>query len=120
VNRKKALLLIVIAILLLVAAFGYGKNDKDSVGIRGEITELLYDNEGKVAAVLVEGKVESDTSFDKARVGIAKDTVILKTNGQELEPEELQEGMKVEVVFQGPIAESYPVQGRAKAIRVLD
>lgn len=118
-NIKKGLL-IAAAVFLLFVAFGCSTNGTDSVGIRGEITEIFLDDEEKVAAVLVEGQVESDTMYDKARVGIAKDTVILKTNGEELQPEDLKEGMKVEVVFQGAVAESYPVQVQAKAIRVLD
>jgi len=112
--------LLIPTLLALVAVLGCSRGANDSVGIRGEITEIFLNGEGKVAAVLVEGKMESDTSYDKARVGIAENSVILKTNGQELEPEDLKKGMKVEVVFQGPIAESYPVQGKAKAIRVLD
>jgi beta-N-acetylhexosaminidase len=116
----KNVLLIVAALLMLFAVIGCSTNSNDSVGIRGEITEIILDDGGKVAAVLVEGKVESDTVYDKARVAIAEDSVILKTNGQELEPQDLKQGIKVEVVFQGPVAESYPVQGQAKAIRVLD
>ena len=118
-NAKKVLLTIT-AIFLLFAVIACSKSGNDRVGVRGEIREIYLDEEEKVAAVLVEGQLESDTDYDKARVAIAKDTVILKTNGQELEPGELKEGMKVEVVFQGPVAESYPVQARAKAIRVLD
>ncbi|NLZ52042.1 MAG: DUF3221 domain-containing protein [Thermoanaerobacteraceae bacterium] len=118
-NVKNALL-IVVTLSLLFAVIGCGTNGSDSVGIRGEITEIILDDDEKVAAVLVEGKVESDTVYDKARVAIAKDSVILKTNGQELQPQDLEQGMKVEVVFQGPVAESYPVQAQAKAIRVLD
>jgi len=119
VNLRNAILLVVTLFLLFIV-ISCNTNSSDSVGIRGEITEIILDDGGKVAAVLVEGKVESDTVYDKARVAIAKDSVILKTNGQELQPQDLTQGMKVEVVFQGPVAESYPVQAQAKAIRVLD
>lgn len=68
---------------------------------------------------MVEGKVESDTVYDKPRVRITKDTVVLKATNEEISSEELEEGMMVEVVFQGAVAESYPVQGQAKAIRIV-
>lgn len=117
-NIKKALLL-TLSLLLLIGALGCNSNDQDSIGILGEITEIILNDDKSVAGILVEGKVESDTVYDKARVEIAKATVILKKTGEEISPDGLKQGMIVEVVFQGAVAESYPVQGQAKAIRVV-
>jgi beta-N-acetylhexosaminidase len=116
----KKILLLILSLFLLIGAIGCNNDTKDSLGIRGDITQIILGDDESVTGILVEGKVESDTVYDKARVGIAKDTVILKTTGQEISPEDLKEGMKVEVVFQGAVAESYPVQGQAKAIRVVE
>ena len=116
----KKTLLLTLSLILLIGAIGCSNNTKDSLGIRGEITQIILDDGKSVTGILVEGKVESDTVYDKARVRIAEDTVILKTTGQELSTKDLKEGMKVEVVFQGAVAESYPVQGQAKAIRVVE
>ena len=112
--------LMVLTLVMLFAVLSCSTNSNDSVAVRGEITEIFLDGEGKVAAVLVEGEVESDTVYDKARVAITKGSVILRTSGEELQPQDLKQGMRVEVVFQGPVAESYPVQAQAKAIRVLE
>ena len=78
-------------------------------------------DDGKiVSAIMVEGKVESDTIHDKAKVGIEKGTKITTGNvGQKLSANELKEGMKVEIVFEGPVMESYPVQGKAKTVKVV-
>lgn len=88
---------------------------------RGQITKILIDGNKAVIGIMVEGKVESDTLYDKAKVSIDNGTKIFKENSsQKLSGSELKEGMKVEVVFEGPVAESYPVQGKAKTIRVID
>ncbi|MDD4569100.1 MAG: hypothetical protein PHE70_03100 [Tepidanaerobacteraceae bacterium] len=113
-NIKKVLLL-TLSFILLIGAIGYNNNAKDSIGIRGEITEIILSEDKSVAGILVEGKVESDTVYDKARIEMTKATVILKKTGQELSPEDLIQGMTVEVV-----AESYVVLEQAKAIRVTE
>jgi beta-N-acetylhexosaminidase len=87
--------------------------DDDKIGIRGIITDLSMNDQQEVTNILVEGNVEEDTIYDKASVSITKDT---KINA----PEKLKKGMKVEVIFTGPVAESYPVQGRAKVITVIE
>lgn len=99
---------------LVVVGSGCNLNqDDDKIGIRGIITTVSVNEKEEVTNILVERKVESDTSFDKASVFITKDT---KVNS----PEKLKKGMKVEVIFTGPVAESYPVQGRAKVITVIE
>lgn len=121
----KRILFIVLTATLIISTIGCmkasGSKSQEKVGIRGQVTQVLMDSSGAVSAITVEGKVESDTVHDKAKVGIDKGTKISKGNtGQKLPASELKEGMKVEVVFEGPVAESYPVQGKAKTIRVID
>ena len=78
------------------------------------------DNE--VRAIRVEGNAdENDLGYDKAVVKITADTIVFKEkNGERIAAGELAEGNLVEVVFAGPVMESYPVQGSAKFIRVVE
>jgi hypothetical protein len=120
----KRILLTVLTITLMLNLVGCMKasnsKNEEKTGIRGLITKVLMDDNKIVSAIMVEGKAESDTIHDKAKVGIEKGTKITKDNaGQKLSASELKEGMKVEIVFEGPVMESYPVQGKAKSIKVI-
>ncbi|MBP1745196.1 MAG: hypothetical protein H6Q58_2174 [Firmicutes bacterium] len=106
-------------ILLCLAAPGCGRNDKETaIGIRGFVTQKSgNDTEG---TILVEGKVEADTSFDKASVRITKDTLIQKdAMSRSFGLSDIEVGSRVEVIFKGAVAESYPVQGTADTVRIL-
>jgi len=121
----KKILLLIVTVALVFNAIGCtaspGSKEKDKIGIRGQITKKLTDDNQNVRGILVEGRVEVDTMYDKASVGIDKDTEIYMGNSnQKLSAVELKEGIKVEVIFGGPIAESYPVQGKAKTIRTIE
>jgi beta-N-acetylhexosaminidase len=121
---KRAILLI-LTINLIFSVIGCTKSlsdkEKDKIGIRGQVTKIFMNNDKTVTGIMVEGKVESDTMVDKADIKIDKGTKILIGNtNQKFKSSELKEGMKVEVVFEGPVAESYPVQGKAKTIRIID
>lgn len=120
----KKMLFIALTIMLMLNTVGCMKTsdnkNEEKIGIRGIITEVLMDDGKIVSAIMVEGKVESDTIHDKAKVGIEKRTKITMGNvGQKLSANELKEGMKVEIVFEGPVMESYPVQGKAKTVKVV-
>ncbi len=71
----------------------------------------------------MEGEKETDTEFDKASVSVMKKTKITSiiSGGQEkLEFKDLTLGDRVEVVFTGPVMESYPVQATADSITVIE
>ncbi len=112
----KKILVVALTTVLMLNMTGCIKTsnntNKEKIGIRGQITKVLTDDSKKVTAIFVEGKVENDTMHDKASVSIDKKTKISEG--------ELKEGMKVEVVFKGPVMESYPVQGKAKTIKVIE
>lgn len=116
---KKIILLI--CALLLITIVGCSKQSKEEkLGIRGEIAKVSYNDSGKISGILVEGKVEEDTQYDKASVYIGEKTKIYKNSTkEELEISTLKEGVKVEIIFEGPVRESYPVQADAKIIRVI-
>jgi beta-N-acetylhexosaminidase len=120
----KRILFVVLTAMMMLNMMGCMKtsnNKEEEIGIRGLITKVLMDESKGVSAIMVEGEVESDTVHDKAKVSIEKGTKISAGNAsQKLSASELQEGMKVEIVFDGPVMESYPIQGKAKSIKVIE
>jgi|GEM_PF-161130 len=118
-NLKKFALIVLSTAIIFSSAGCNQSNVKDKVDIRGQITEIL-NNDGGIVGILVEGKVEQDTAYDKARVKIGKETKIYDGNtDKQLSLNNLKEGLKVEVVFTGPVAESYPVQATARTIKII-
>jgi beta-N-acetylhexosaminidase len=120
-NMKKALI-VVLAMVLTLGLVACGENTgKNEVAIRGEITNVSQGQDNIVTFIFVEGSLESDTEYDKASITITNKTkVINKDNKKKISRADLKVGMQVEVVFEGPVRESYPVQADAKEVRVLD
>lgn len=120
-NMKK-ILIVILATALAFGLIGCGKNNVEvKIGVRGEITNVRQGQDNKVTFIMVEGNLESDTMYDKASVAITGKTKIIKKDSKDkLSKDDLKQGMKVEVVMEGPIRESYPVQGDAKEVRILD
>ena len=94
--------------------------------IRGQITDIsIMESEeggGMLGSVLIEGSLEEDTEFDRASVTLMAETVIYKQLGEEVVEaafSDLQVGQRVQAVFTGPVAESYPVQATAAEILIL-
>ncbi|WP_291548570.1 beta-N-acetylhexosaminidase [Clostridium sp. HMP27] len=117
---KKIILLI--SIFLLLTVVGCSKEiTEEKLSIRGEITNVSLDDNGKITSILVEGKLEQDTQHDKASVFIGEKTKIYDNDTkEELEKNALKKGTKVEIIFKGPVRESYPVQADAKIIRITE
>ena len=105
------------------------------VDIRGLVTAIQKtdaQNSRKLAfgrtigSILVEGAIEDDTTFDKARIRVTDKTRIFQQERGERHAvtfDSLKIGKalaKVEVQFTiGPVAESYPVQATAAEIVIL-
>ncbi|MDX5474148.1 MAG: YobA family protein [Bacillaceae bacterium] len=88
------------------------------IGIRGTVTDISID--GEYGSILVEGEIKEDTDYDKASVRVTKDTLIQKDALSKLFVfKDIQVGDFVEVIFDGPVAESYPVQGTAGVVRII-
>ncbi|WP_179632035.1 beta-N-acetylhexosaminidase [Clostridium peptidivorans] len=117
---KKIVLLM--CILLSFSSIGCNKEiNEEKLGVRGEITKVLLDGNNKATGILVERKNEQDTEYDKASVNIGEKTKIYDNNTKkELERNDLKKGAKVEIIFEGGVRESYPVQADAKIIRVIE
>jgi hypothetical protein len=105
------------------------------VDIRGLVTDIQKidaQNSGNLAfgraigSILVEGAIEDDTAFDKARLRVTDKTRIFQQERGERHAvtfDSLNIGevlAKVEVQFtNGPVAESYPIQATAAEIVIL-
>lgn len=89
--------------------------------IRGEISELRpIDGSPDTIGTFV---VRGSGNYDYALVIMREDTKLLFDPGdstaRSIGAVEITDGDTVEVWFEGPVAESYPVQGTAAAIVVL-
>ena len=88
------------------------------IGIRGKVTSIVNGKDG--ITILVEGKVENDTIYDKASVTISKGTIITKKKlSILLDISDIIVGQTAEIVFNGAVAESYPVQGKALTVHLI-
>jgi LPXTG-motif cell wall-anchored protein len=88
-------------------------------GVRGEITELSRSAE----VVLVEEDPSDESGSAKGEFAVDGETEILEQRDGDLAPvafEELRVGQVVEATYSGPVAESYPTQGVADRIVILD
>lgn len=98
--------------------------DKKKTDIRGTITDVTIKDERKnIGWLRVEGTLESDTGFDKAMMRITETTKLeRKVKGKSLPASisEFKKGDQVEAGFEGPVAESYPVQANAGWVLLLE
>jgi hypothetical protein len=95
-------------------------DDSDTIGIRGVVKDIVQGKDD--ITMLVEGKLEHDTSFDKASVTVNMKSTVVRGNTTItvlFTFSEIKAGDTVEVTFNGPVAESYPVQGVAATVRIV-
>lgn len=88
------------------------------VGIAGRITSVVPSGNFR-GTILVEFDPSSPSSGPKALVTVTGASIILLVSRDEGEFRALQLGQWVRVWFDGPVAESYPVQGTAATV-VID
>ena len=92
--------------------------------IRGAIMAHEEGGNGLLVRVLIENEFDADefvdAQFDKAWVEITGETLIQRS-GQEAEESvgALEPGVRVQVVFDGAVRESYPVQATAGFVVIL-
>jgi hypothetical protein len=87
--------------------------------IRGSITEVSRSAE----VVLVEEEPSEESGSAKGEFAVTEETEILDGRGGDQTPasfEDLRVGQVVEATYKGPVAESYPTQGVAGRIIILD
>jgi hypothetical protein len=114
--RSLALLVVMLAIVLAAPALAEPAENS----IRGVITEVSRSAE----VVLVEEDPSERSGSAKGQFAVTEETEILEQQrGGELGPasfEVLRAGQLVEATYTGPVAESYPTQGVAGRIVILD
>ena len=97
------------------------KVENEKIGIRGIVKDIVNGKDG--ITFLVEGKMASDTVYDIAYVTVNMESTVLK-DGINITKvfgyTEIKEGDLVEVEFKGGVAKSYPVQGIAKTIKIME
>lgn len=83
----------------------------DAPSICGVITALVPDEQ-----MLVEEDPEAEYGSDKASVRLQESTRFLHRDGSSTSPSALAVGQTISVWFDGPVAESYPVQAAAGVV----
>lgn len=122
--RSTAMILGLAAFATVIPAYA---DDKDKISIRGMPASVSpADDEGKKAGILgtllMEGRKDKDTEYDKASVKVTKATKIFKMVGKDLKAatfDDLKPNVKMEIHFVGPVAESFPVQATAGKIVIF-
>jgi hypothetical protein len=115
--RRGLTLLAALGMVLAAAAPALAAPPESS--IRGTITEVSR----SAKVVLVEEDPASKSGLAKGEFAVTDETEILEQRGEDLVPvpfEKLRVGQKVEATYAGPVAESYPTQGVAARIVILD
>lgn len=122
--KKIRIILVLILTLMVITGCSASLDTSGDVGIKGIIKSVSSSQDpiDIQVAILVEGTVEDNLGLvsDKASVSLTKDTVLV--SGSDKKYFELSDlgkltvGLAVEVIFTGPVAESYPVQGEAKVL----
>ena len=94
----------------------------DPPGIVGTVTTLVA-GDGRPASISVEDTLQpAGAVSDKAAVTIPPSTMFFDAGGRAASLAAIsgiKRGTRVRVWFSGAIAESYPVQGSAKAVQIL-
>jgi hypothetical protein len=87
--------------------------------ITGTIHDLTTDAATGLPVLLVVDDGAIDRSADRASVTVTPRTIVWLLKGGQGTPADLGAGQMVSVWFDGPVAESYPVQAEAGVIRIL-
>jgi hypothetical protein len=117
-NVKKSMLVVAVLVMAIAAAAPVALAQTEIAnGIRGSITDISG------AVVLVEQDPTDEWGSAKGAFTVTEETEILRQQGDELltaKFEELWVGQQVTATYVGPVAESYPSQGTAGSIIILE
>ncbi|MEG1311441.1 MAG: DUF3221 domain-containing protein [Romboutsia sp.] len=113
--RKILMLIFITSLFTVGCSFN---NPKEKIGIRGKISSINIDSEN--ATILVEGKLEEDTTYSEGYVTINKNTKFQKYDSKDsFSLSDIELGFVIEVTFNGEILETHPVQGTASFIKLI-
>jgi len=118
----RTLLLASVAAVVVATVIGCSPTlPADAPGvIVGTVTNLVPGDDRPASILVEEPAPAADGVLDKAQVTIAPSTQVFGPDGAEAAASTIVQGATVKVWFEGPVAESYPVQGTAKAVQVLE
>lgn len=127
---KSSLFIFLFCFLLLSSCSKNDENDssKDTEDLSTDTTaegiiKEIYSADNDITGLFIaEGEVDEEDAINKystAYVNITDKTKVYDLKANEILPEDLQEGMYVQIVFYGSIAESYPPQGNAYTIHII-
>lgn len=124
---KKIFLFLIVSVLI-IALVGCTEESADSsspsdsefveYGVAGEIVEIKTEEESDTMTILVKGDENNGATYTEGWVTINESTKIYKSEG--IDKDALELNMYVNVFFDGPVTESFPVQGTAKQINVVE
>src|SRR5512133_2330065 len=104
-------LLAIALVALALTGCSPGVPDSDP-SMSGQIVGVLPGDQ--LGSIAVEAPKAADVEYDRAVVAITSDTTLFVETGaagtEEIAFEDLAVGDEVDVWFEGPVAESYPVQ----------
>jgi hypothetical protein len=111
-------------VFALAACTVGGRLPSEPAGIIGTVT-LVVPGDGRPASMLVEttGTPDAGGVADKASVTIAPTTTFFDAGGKAatlVDIARISKGTKLRVWFDGAVAESYPVQGTAKSVQLVE
>ncbi|WP_158408393.1 DUF3221 domain-containing protein [Desulfosporosinus fructosivorans] len=129
--NKKIIKLVVISFIGILVLSGCSSvqpqnsgdfQDNKKVDILGTLIKLTKNQSGEIlGSILVEGE-KGSKPYDQASIKVTQKTKIYEKSADKVVNsnfDSLQENLRVEVRFNGPVAESYPVQATADEIIVL-
>jgi beta-N-acetylhexosaminidase len=118
--------------LLSVVVFVVGADKKEpetkaakppKADVRGTVKTVTALRAKGGVSLLIEGKKEKDTGYDKASVSVLAGATVEKwVDGKKVKAKvsDIKVGCKVQCVFSGPVLESLPVQASAKEVLILE
>ena len=120
-KKTKTYLLILIFMAMAISYYYWSSHRNYKMDITGTIIDTPGKLDESIAIHIKEDLIPGvPQAFGEAMVFISDQAVIYINNKEvSLTSSLFQVGMRVEVKFTGPVAESYPVQAEAKFIRIL-
>ena len=123
-KKRLMILLLAFSLVFFMACNNEDTNnpsDDDSTfveyGVAGIIEDIETTDGQSDIRIHVVGDDNNGATYDNAWVTINEDTLVYLN--EEVSSNMLEVGQYVHVFFEGPVAESYPVQGTAKQVNII-
>ncbi len=121
-NLKHIIAFLIVALLLFYHFYGpAGPVDPEEPTLEGIIYQLDENQFLMAEGILSEEyRDPADLRGDAAYMTVTEDTEIIDIDGNLTDFENLEIGNKVQVWVDGPLMESYPMQGEASVVKVIE